>query len=89
LAQDFTKLTKPDLEAIIQVIDATVLPSLKNNEERIKWLQQKALEAPTRDDWITAPGRLGEFLPRFERYRAMDYSIPENLVRKTLLQVYE
>ena len=89
LAQDFTKLKKPELEAIIQVIDPAALPNLRNNEERIDWLQQKANEAPTKDDWIAVTGRWGEFLPRFERYKAMDYSSPENLVRKTLLQVFE
>jgi putative ATP-dependent endonuclease of the OLD family len=89
LAKDFSKLKKAELEEIIHDIDPTELPNLKTNEDRIKWLIQKAAEAPKKQQWILAPARWGEFLPRFERYRAMDYTSPENLVMKTLKQVYE
>jgi hypothetical protein len=90
LRQDFTKLKKPELESLIGEFDPDALAGLTNNEARVEWLKQRAASAPHSEDWISVPpSRLEGFLPRFERYRAIDYSTPESLVMNTLRQVYE
>jgi hypothetical protein len=90
LRQDFTKLKKPELESLIGEFDPAALTGLTRNEERVEWLKQRAASAPHSEDWIPVPpSQLEKFLPRFERYRAIDYSTPESLVMKTLRQVYE
>jgi putative ATP-dependent endonuclease of the OLD family len=88
LAQDFSKLKKAELETIVQSVDLAALPGLKTNEDKITWLVEQAKSFPKKKKWISVSGRL-DFLPRFERYRAMDYLDPKTIVMKTLRQVYE
>lgn len=89
LAQDFSKLKKPELEELIHQCDESALDGLKNNEARIAWLVEYAAAAPRSEGWMLAPVRSLNLLPRFERYRAIDYSSPDNMVMKTLRQVFE
>lgn len=87
LAQDFSKLKKAELEEIIQGIDSSALTNLKTNDDKSKWLFEQATNAPRKKKWALA-GKL-DFLPRFDRYRALDYLDPKTIVMKTLRQVYE
>jgi predicted ATP-dependent endonuclease of OLD family len=89
LTKDFSKLKKAELEVIIQSIDATALQNLKTNEEKANWLELQAQVAPKKAKWVQAPTKWGNFLPRFDRYKALDYADPKSIVMKTLRQVYE
>lgn len=89
LTVDFGKLRKDELEDLINSLAPGTAAALKNNPERVQWLENFAANAPTIETWVTAPARWGEFLPKFERYRALDYSNPDSIVRKTLQQVYD
>lgn len=62
---------------------------ISNTEKRLLWLQSYCSEVAKKRDWVQAPPRWGNFLPRFERYSAMDYKTPSSLVSKTLKQVFE
>jgi len=89
LAQNFKQMKASDQIELIEELDASALDLLRNIDQRAEWLQQYADAAPQIEVWIETPARWGEFLPRFERYSAMDYSAPENMILKTLRQVYE
>lgn len=89
LAQDFRKMKASEQIELIQELDASALDQLRNVDQRAEWLQRYAETAPQIEEWVQTSGRWGDFLPRFERYSAMDYSAPENMILKTLRQVYE
>ncbi len=89
LRQDFTKMRKPELEALIEAFDPDALSKQKTNDDRVKWLEESAEKSPKKAVWLPFPQKQSDFLPRFERYKAIDYSSPENFVMKTLRQVYE
>ena len=89
LNQDLTSLRVADLDAIIQEIGIVVGGRL-NKEEKIQRIEDYKQHAPFHDAWVTTtPAALREFLPRFERYRSLDYQDPTNVVMKTLRTVYE
>lgn len=89
LELDFSKWNKPELEELIRQYDASALDDLKNNPARVAWLTALAAAAPRLEDWMPARAKDLGILPRFERYRAIDYSSPDNMVMKTLRQVFE
>lgn len=89
LAQDFTKLKKADLDQLIQELDPNAVQSLKNNDEKARWLVERTKSERRVEKWVRAPKALLDALPRFERFRAIDYANPNSLMLKTLRQVYE
>lgn len=89
LAQDFEKMSAEDQKELIREFDPLALDNLTNKPQRAAWLREYAAIAPQTQEWIPAPSRWGSFLPRFERYSTMDYDAPENMILKTLRQVYE
>ena len=89
LAQDFEKMSAGDQKELIGELDPSALENVTNKSQRATWLREYAAIAPQTQEWIPAPSRWGNFLPRFERYSTMDYNAPENMIRKTLRQVYE
>lgn len=89
LNQDLTSLRVADLDAIIQEI-GVVMEGRPNKEEKIQRIQDYKQHASFHLDWVsTTQAALREFLPRFERYRSLDYQDPTNVVMKTLRTVYE
>jgi len=89
LTQDFEKISAEDQKELIKEFDPQALDDLTNKTQRAAWLREYAATAPQTREWIPAPSRWGSFLPRFERYSTMDYNAPENMILKTLRQVYE
>lgn len=89
LAQDFGRMRAAEQIELIQDIDPSALENLSNVDQRAEWLRQYAEIAPKLSKWIPVPRGFAQLLPRFERYSTMDYAAPENLVMKTLRQVYE
>lgn len=90
LRQDFDKMAAPAQKDLIIELDPTVSTSdMSNAEKRVAWLTQCCANAPKQEEWIPLPARLPDVLPRFERYNALDYNAPENMIAKTLKQVYE
>jgi hypothetical protein len=89
LAQDFSKMKAEAQKALISDLDPSASGELSNMAERSKWLRTYALSSPRKRAWSAVPRALRLVLPRFERYSAIDYSLPENIVIKTLRQVYE
>jgi putative ATP-dependent endonuclease of OLD family len=89
LGQDFEKLKAAEQTELIRAYDEAVLLRATNAASRVQWLREYAQSAPQVGGWIPAPSRWGEFLPRFERYSTMDYSSPDNMILKSLRQVYE
>ncbi len=89
LAQDFDKLKKAELTDVIERLSPGATGALKTNPERKAWLKDRAASADRVRKWAQMPRVLADALPRFERYRAMDYANPGALVLKTLRQVYD
>ena len=89
LTQDFERISAEDQKELIEEFDPQALDDLTNKTQRAAWLREYAAAAPQTQEWIPTPPRWGSFLPRFERYSTMDYNAPENMILKTLRQVYE
>ncbi len=89
LQQDFTKMTATELDAVIEEL-GIMSEGRMNKEIRLRLIADHKEKAPTREDWVQLkPTELSGIVPRFERYRAIDYKSPESLVAKTLRTVYE
>ena len=89
LHQDFTKLKVAELDQALSELGITFQGRL-NKEQKLALVDEYKNSAPTHTDWIEVSlSRIGSTLPRFERYRAIDYQAPENLINKTLKTVYE
>ncbi len=89
LNQDLTSLKVADLDGIIQKV-GIVIEGRPNKEEKIQVIEDYKRGVPFHIDWVsTTQSALREFLPRFERYRSLDYQDPTNVVIKTLRTVYE
>lgn len=87
---NFRDLDANAQKVLIRKLNPDVLEAdISNAEKRISWFQSYCNQSPKKQDWIQAPPRWGNFLPRFERYSAMDYKTPSSLVSKTLKQVFE
>jgi hypothetical protein len=89
LAQDFSKLRALEQKELIESLQPGAADNLANASLRVDWLERVAALAPQTTTWAAMPRTLPQLLPRFERYSALDYSAPENIVLKTLRQVYE
>jgi energy-coupling factor transporter ATP-binding protein EcfA2 len=89
LRVDFAALTAVNQIALIESIDASALEDLRNKDQRAAWLMKFTESAPKTTEWVSIPRGFRTILPRFERYSAMDYNDPANLIMKTLRQVYE
>lgn len=89
LNQDLTSLKATDLDFIMHEL-GMIVDRQSTKEEKIHKIQGYKTKAPFHVDWIkTKPAALREFLPRFDRYRSIDYQDPTNIVFKTLKTVYE
>lgn len=89
LRGDLGKLNPDQQKALIRAVDPSLLSTLTNATQRADWLKNYSKSCEQEEDWIIAPQRWGDFLPRFERYGAIDYNAPEGMIFKTLRQVYE
>lgn len=89
LNQNIKLLKVADLDQVIHDIGIIVDGRL-SKDEKIQKIQDYKQQASFHFDWIsTTPAVLREFLPRFERYRSLDYQDPTNVVMKTLKSAYE
>jgi putative ATP-dependent endonuclease of OLD family len=87
--QDLRSLKIPELDEVIEELEIHVEGRL-NKDEKIQLILEYKSQAPFTQDWVSAsPTAFREFLPRFERYRSIDYQDPTNIVFKTLRTVYE
>ncbi len=89
LEQNFSRLSVSQIDELLQALG--ILPEGRlNKDAKIELLERYKQSAPTCEDWIpVTSSSIREILPRFERYRAIDYQTPESLVQKTLRTVYE
>jgi len=89
LNQDFVAMKVSELDSIIQE-NGLGIERRANKEEKIKMIQDFKETASFHTDWVPSNiSALREYLPRFERYRSLDYQDPINVVMKTLRAVYE
>lgn len=89
LCQNFKGMTAGQLDQVLEELELEHQGRLNKNQ-RLELIEAHKQQAPTREDWIPIqPSTIREILPRFERYRAIDYQSPESLVQKTLQSVYE
>lgn len=89
LRVNFSRLNASDQRAIIEKYDPAALDSTSNSENRTEWFNHFIETVEKEEDWVEAPADLQKVLPRFQRYGAMDYETPENLINKTVKQVFE
>lgn len=86
LRKDFAKLNASEQKGLLQELEPNVnADEIGNSEKRIEKFSSLRDAAPTIARWMTASPKWGDFLPRFERYSSLDYSAPENMIAKTLI----
>lgn len=89
LNQDLSSKKVAEIDQIIQDLGITY-EGRPIKEEKIRLIIDFRLHAPFDEGWVSvSPVTIRELLPRFERYRSIDYQDPTNLVLKTLKTVYE
>lgn len=89
-SEGFAKLGAEAQKSLIKELNNEVSSdAISNGGKRTEWFQAYYGGAPKKQGWIPVPNKWGAFLPRFERYSAMDYNAPENLIAKTLKRVFE
>lgn len=88
---DFDKLNADPQKEIMLKVDEDISPEhLSNKDSRIAWYIQKQEESEKEEDWIEVNfNQIRSFLPRFERYSAMDYREPESIITKTIRQIFD
>lgn len=92
LNQDLVSLKVADLDNIITEVDIVTEVRLNrlNKEKKIQIIQEFMEHAPSYEGWVSvSQATIRDFLPRFERYRSLDYQDPTSLVMKTLRTVFE
>jgi len=90
LNKDFKSLGAEGQKQLIQSLDPNIPPSdISNDSKRTQWIEHHKQQASKKCEWVVEKGTWMKYLPRFERYSAMDYKTPSNLVTKTLKQVFE
>jgi len=90
LRQDFSKLTASDQKSLLQELEPDVsADQISNSDKRLEKFTSIRDAAPKTLQWVAAPPKWGDFLPRFERYSSLDYSAPESMITKTLRPVFE
>lgn len=89
LHQNFGSMTATQLDLVLEELGIKY-EGRPNKEKRLELIEEHKRGALTREDWIPIQSaKMRDLLPRFERYRAIDYQSPESLVLKTLQTVYE
>ncbi len=86
---NFPKLTATDQIAIIEKHDLAALETTSNTENRTEWFKDFIQTVDKVNDWKEIPSDFQKILPRIQRYSAMDYNSPENLINRTVRQVFE
>jgi len=87
--KDLTSLKVSDLDSAIRNLGIEV-NGRQNKEEKINLLVEYKKTSKYNIDWVSCQQSvIREYLPRFERYRSLDYQDPTNIVMKTLRTVYE
>lgn len=90
LLQDITNLLADEQKELIKDIDPSIEDSeISNGTKRKKVFNDLIEAAPKTAGWLEPPSsRWGSFLPIFQRYSAMDYKAPANMVATTLKQIF-
>lgn len=90
LRQDFQKLTASEQKSLLQELEPDVsADQISNNEKRFEEFCLMRDAAPKTAQWVAAPPKWGDFLPRFQRYSSLDFRAPENMISGTLRPVFE
>ncbi len=89
LEQDFSRMKREELDDLLERLGISSSERPRNKSSCIELIEEFKKTAPRHVDWSPVLWTsLRTWLPRFERYRAIDYQRPENMVRKTLQSVF-
>lgn len=89
LQHDFNRMQVAELDSLLHDF-GIVLEGKPIKADKVQVLEAYKANARSEEDWIETPtASIRDILPRFDRYRAMDYQNPEMLVQKTLRSVFE
>ena len=89
LRVNYSRLSAGEQRAIIEKYDPPALDSTSNSDNRTDWFNQLIETVEKDDGWQDVPTNFQKILPRIQRYGAMDYDTPENLINRTVKQVFE
>ena len=89
LRVNFPTLSAAEQKAIIEKYDPDALETTSNSDNRIDWFNQFITTVEKVEDWKEIPANFQKILPRTQRFGAMDYASPENLINRTVKQVFE
>ena len=89
LRVNFPTLSAAEQKTIIEKYDPDALETTSNSDNRIDWFNQFITTVEKIEDWKEIPANFQKILPRTQRFGAMDYASPENLINRTVKQVFE
>ncbi|MCD4751964.1 MAG: AAA family ATPase [Anaerolineaceae bacterium] len=79
----------PEQKAIIEKYDHEALVTATNATLRTEWYEAFVKTVEKQEGWKTVPSNLQKIFPKIQRYGAMDYDKPENLINRTAKQIFE
>jgi predicted ATP-dependent endonuclease of OLD family len=85
----FGSLRAPEQKEILEKYDPDSLTTATNAGLRVEWFNQFIETVEKVRGWKETPNNFQKILPRIQRYGAMDYDTPENLINRTVKQVFE
>jgi predicted ATP-dependent endonuclease of OLD family len=89
LRVNFPRLSATEQKAIIEEYDPDALTTTSNTDNRTEWFNKFIETVDKVEDWKEVTADIQKLLPRIQRYGAMDYDTPENLINRTVKQVFE
>jgi len=78
-----------DQKTIIEKYDPDALATATNAALRVEWFENFIESVEKEEGWIETPADFQKILPRIQRFGSMDYNSPENLINRTVKQVFE
>ncbi len=83
-----SRKTIPEIDEILQELELSP-GNYPNKTEKVQAIKESRQEADRKWDWASVKASELSFLPRIERYRALDYREPERFMEKTLKSVFQ
>jgi putative ATP-dependent endonuclease of OLD family len=90
LSKNFSSLTaKQQKELLLERMPSLKPKDISNQSKRSRRFSKLKKECSREKKWINRPSFPSSLLPNYERYRALEYSDPSSIMKKTLQQVFE
>jgi len=88
LCVDFKNLKADEQRALIQKYDSPALITATNSDLRTVWYDEFVKSIEKEKAWEDVDRNFQKILPIIQHYNAMDYKSPENIINRTMANVF-